>query len=92
MINSSYVNLRQLDTNPGSRASYRITTRQLEGLVRLSEALARVHCSNYVLSNHVQEAARLIENSVNTLATPDVELGDIEEEDVAGPSHRQQLR
>ena len=85
MINASYVRLRQLDTHPGSKASYRITTRQLEGLVRLSEALARVHYRDFVLSSHVKEAARLIENSVNTMATPDVEIEDVEE---AGPSQQ----
>lgn len=55
LITESYVKLRQLDTNPGSKASYRITTRQLEALIRLSEALARIYCSNAILSSHVKE-------------------------------------
>lgn len=78
VMTTAFVKLRELDTNPGSRASYRITTRQLEGLVRLSEALARVHCSNHVLSVHVKEASRLIENSVNTLTALDIELETVE--------------
>ena len=44
----AYVSLRRGDSAPGSRTSYRITVRQLEALVRLSEALARLYCSSKV--------------------------------------------
>lgn len=44
----AYVSLRRSDAAPGTRSSYRITVRQLEALVRLSEALARLHCSTKV--------------------------------------------
>lgn len=39
----SYVALRRDDTAPGSRVAYRMTVRQLEALIRLSEAIARSH-------------------------------------------------
>ncbi|KAK6240285.1 MCM domain - like 4 [Theobroma cacao] len=41
LLVDSYVALRRGDTNPGSRVAYRMTVRQLEALIRLSEAIAR---------------------------------------------------
>jgi hypothetical protein len=51
----SYKRLRSEDAVPGSQSAYRITVRQLEALVRLSEAMARVFCSSEVRVEHVQE-------------------------------------
>ena len=51
----SYKRLRSEDAAPGSSTSYRITVRQLEALVRLSEALARLRCSNTILPAYVRE-------------------------------------
>jgi DNA replication licensing factor MCM6 len=50
-----YKRLRTDDAAPGSATAYRITVRQLEALVRLSEALARVHCSETILPSYVRE-------------------------------------
>lgn len=47
----AYVALRRGDALPGSQVAYRITVRQLEGLVRLSEAIARCHLSSEVRSD-----------------------------------------
>lgn len=47
----AYVALRRGDALPGSQVAYRITVRQLEGLVRLSEAIARCHLSSEVSPN-----------------------------------------
>ena len=44
----SYVALRMGDAAPGSRVAYRMTVRQLEALVRLSEAIARSHLDRVV--------------------------------------------
>lgn len=51
----SYKRLRMEDSAPGSSTSYRITVRQLEALVRLSEALARLRCSNQIIPAYVRE-------------------------------------
>ena len=56
MLVEQYKRLRADDAAPGSATAYRITVRQLEALVRLSEALARVHCSETVLPSYVREA------------------------------------
>lgn len=49
LLVDSYVALRRGDVNPGSRVAYRMTVRQLEALIRLSEAVARSHLENQVL-------------------------------------------
>lgn len=43
--------LRQDDATGFGRNSYRITVRQLESLVRLSEAIARANCTTEVIEN-----------------------------------------
>lgn len=49
LLVDSYVSLRRGDTAPGSRVAYRMTVRQLEALIRLSEAIARSHLDTQVL-------------------------------------------
>jgi DNA replicative helicase MCM subunit Mcm2 (Cdc46/Mcm family) len=44
----SYVTLRRGDSTPGTRVAYRMTVRQLEALIRLSEAIARSHLERVV--------------------------------------------
>ena len=56
------------------QSSYRITVRQLESLIRLSEALARVHCLAEIQPEHVKEAARLLGNSILKVHKPDLEI------------------
>jgi hypothetical protein len=55
----SFKRLRGDDAAPGSHSAYRITVRQLEALVRLSEATARVFLSPVVTAGHVAEVRRM---------------------------------
>lgn len=62
MLRRAYVSLRSDDSSGGS--NYRITVRQLESLVRLSEALARVNLTLEIDETHVAEATRLLSCSI----------------------------
>eukprot|EP00698_Gefionella_okellyi_P020716 TRINITY_DN6550_c0_g1_i1.p1 TRINITY_DN6550_c0_g1~~TRINITY_DN6550_c0_g1_i1.p1 ORF type:complete len:806 (-),score=185.45 TRINITY_DN6550_c0_g1_i1:1499-3916(-) len=79
-----YADLRSSDASlGGKKTSYRITVRQLESLIRLSEALARLHLDSEVKGKYVREAKRLLEKSIIHVETADVSLDD---EDL--PDHR----
>merc|ERR1711893_488089 len=71
--------LRQRDTGGSAKSSWRITVRQLESMVRLSESFARLHCSEEVTSKHVKEAYRLLNKSIIRVDHPDVDLDDDDE-------------
>jgi DNA replication licensing factor MCM6 len=73
-----YRKLRQGDTLGHARSAYRITVRQLESMIRLSEALARLHCDAEIQPSYVREAFRLLKTSIIQVETSDV---DVEEED-----------
>ncbi|XP_071550346.1 zygotic DNA replication licensing factor mcm6-B [Panulirus ornatus] len=75
-----YRNLRQRDSSGAAKSSWRITVRQLESMIRLSEAMARMHCSDEVQPKHVKEGYRLLNKSIIRVEQPDVHLEDVEEE------------
>lgn len=43
-----YKRLRQRDSSGATKSAWRITVRQLESMLRLSEAMARMYCSDEV--------------------------------------------
>ncbi|XP_077176317.1 DNA replication licensing factor MCM6 [Paroedura picta] len=69
-----YKRLRQRDSSGVTKSSWRITVRQLESMIRLSEAMARMHCCDEVHPKHVKEAFRLLNKSIIRVETPDINL------------------
>ena len=69
-----YKHLRQRDATGSARSSWRITVRQLESMIRLSEAMARMHCLDEVQPKHVKEAFRLLNKSIIRVQQPDIHL------------------
>lgn len=67
-----YVRLRSESAN--SKTSWRITVRQLESLIRLSEAIARAHCDEIVRAKYVKMASKLIEKTVVHVGRTEIEL------------------
>ncbi|KAK7488184.1 hypothetical protein BaRGS_00020626 [Batillaria attramentaria] len=59
-----YKHLRQRDCSGAGKSSWRITVRQLESMIRLSESMARMHCQDEVQPKHVKEAFRLLNKSI----------------------------
>lgn len=81
-----YVNLREKGKQEGS---YAATHRQLEGLVRLAEASARVRLSNVVEKQDAERAIRLLKRSLKDVVT-DPETGKIDIDlIIAGQTHTQ---
>lgn len=68
----AYRKLRQND-KVGTN-SYRITVRQLESLIRLSEALARVYYERNIEPYHVREAVRLLRASITKVDRDPIDL------------------
>lgn len=91
----TYVSVRQQDAE--ERKAYRFTVRQLESLVRLSEARARIQLSETVETKHVREAARLLKKSIISVDSPEMNLGEGEDNEEDGgmdveSQHRTQQR
>ena len=80
----AYVMLRANDSVGVNRSAYRITVRQLESMVRLSEARARLDLSDHVEVRHVKEAARLLKKSIVRVEMGDIEIEDAEEAEMDG--------
>ncbi|EDM09875.1 minichromosome maintenance deficient 6 (MIS5 homolog, S. pombe) (S. cerevisiae), isoform CRA_b [Rattus norvegicus] len=78
-IVEQYKRLRQRDGSGITKSSWRITVRQLESMIRLSESMARMHCCDEVQPKHVKEAFRLLNKSIIRVETPDVNLDQEEE-------------
>ncbi|KAI4095828.1 MAG: hypothetical protein LQ344_001382 [Seirophora lacunosa] len=80
LLVSKYRELRNDDAQGGvGRNSYRITVRQLESLIRLSEAIAKANCVEDVTPNFVREAFNLLRQSIISVEKDDVEVDDDDE-------------
>lgn len=84
-IRRTYCRLRMDDSVGASRSSYRITVRQLESLIRLSEALARVHLDTEIKRRYVMEAYSLLKKSIIHVEANDITLED-DDDDEGGPA------
>ncbi|KAL0684746.1 hypothetical protein Bca4012_051594 [Brassica carinata] len=79
LLVDSYVDLRSGDTTPGTRVAYRMTVRQLEALIRLSEAIARSHLETLVKPSHVLLAVTLLKTFVISVESADVDLSEYQD-------------
>ncbi|RDB19831.1 DNA replication licensing factor mcm6 [Hypsizygus marmoreus] len=73
--------LRQDDATGVGRNSYRITVRQLESMIRLSEAIARANCTSEITPAFVREAYTLLRQSIIHVEQDDI---DFDEEELEG--------
>lgn len=79
-IVEEYKRLRQRDLCGATKSAWRITVRQLESMIRLSEAIARMHCQDEVQPNHVKQAFRLLGNSIIRVREPDIHFDEEQEQ------------
>ncbi|MCJ1311341.1 MCM DNA helicase complex subunit mcm6 [Agyrium rufum] len=79
LLVQKYRELRTNDAQGGiGRNSYRITVRQLESLIRLSEAIAKANCVEDITEEFVSEAFSLFKMSIITVEKDDVDVNDEE--------------
>ncbi len=85
MLVEKYKELRADDAQGGiGRNSYRITVRQLESMIRLSEAIAKANCVMEITPEFVREAFNLLRQSIISVEKDDVEVDEEEVGTVAG--------
>ena len=90
LLRKYYIEIRGRDKN--SNNNYRITVRQLESMIRLSEAYARLENTLIVEPKHVKEAYRLLSCSILKLEKPSVDLEDPDVEDINAGVNRMNIR
>lgn len=81
VIVEKYRALRQDDASGHGRNSYRITVRQLESMIRLSEAIARANCMQEITPAFVREAFSLLRQSIIHVEKDDIDIDDEEDEE-----------
>ena len=74
LIAKAYREMRVQDSLANRSKVYRVTTRLLESIIRLSEATARVFLSDQVTVPHVEVALQVMRQSLTTLDMAQVEL------------------
>lgn len=76
--------MRQDESGAG-KSNFRITVRQLESMIRLSEAIARANCVNEITPQIVREAHSLLRQSIIHVEQDDINFDEEEEaEEVVG--------
>lgn len=80
ILKEEYKAIRQREKNDNNKHAYKVTVRQLESLVRLSEAIARAHCDNLIRPNYVREVCRLLRHSNINISKKDIMLDSIQED------------
>ncbi|XP_031372500.1 DNA replication licensing factor MCM6 [Punica granatum] len=81
LLVDSYVALRRGDTTAGGRVAYRMTVRQLEALIRLSEAIACSHLETQVQPHHVKVAVKLLKTSIISVDSSEIDLSEFQDGD-----------
>ncbi|PHH83561.1 hypothetical protein CDD82_7122 [Ophiocordyceps australis] len=82
LLVEKYKELRADDAQGGvGKNSYRITVRQLESMIRLSEAIAKVNCVEEIAPHMVTEAYDLLRQSIISVEHDDVDVYDDEDLD-----------
>lgn len=79
MLKDEYKKLRAAE-NRSQQHAYRYTVRQLESLIRLSEAMARVHADGVIRPSYVREVCRLLKTSNIILQKNDIEFDEIQDD------------
>jgi DNA replication licensing factor MCM6 len=74
LIVAAYRDMRLQDSLSNRSKVYRVTTRLLESMIRLSEATAKIYMSEEVKPTHVEVALELMRQSLSTLDMTEVEL------------------
>src|SRR5690606_28476445 len=87
LLVEKYQELRQNDSGGNGRMSYRITVRQLESLIRLSEAIAKANCVEDISPGFVREAYNLLRQSIIKVEQDDVEVDDEDDEALQAPTN-----
>ncbi|CAJ0909442.1 15376_t:CDS:10 [Entrophospora sp. SA101] len=77
-----YKELRTDDASGVNQNSYRITVRQLESMIRLSEAIAKAHCAQEISPEYVDEAYNLLKESIIHIYHDDLVLEYFETDDI----------
>jgi DNA replication licensing factor MCM6 len=78
ILKEEYKLIRQRERTDQKHA-YKVTVRQLESLIRLSEAMARAHCDDVISPNYVREVCRLLRHSNVNIQKNDVEFEELQE-------------
>ena len=79
ILKEEYKMMRQRE-KADQKNAYKVTVRQLESLIRLSEAISRAHCDTVIKPAYVREVCRLLKASNISIQRTDVEFEEIQEE------------